>query len=286
MNVQSIPIGEIEVHDRLREVDADYVALLAASISVDGLRSPVEVRKQRSGRGYQLVFGAHRLAAHRQLDLPEIAAVVVSLNDLEARRREIEENLIRHDLTELDRSVFLAEWKQVYEAMHPETKHGGARKAASRQIGDLKDALFATSEEGRAARFSVAASEKFGTSPRTVDRAIKRFKNLAPDVRKALSGTWLSRKGVELDGLARLAPGDQRRVVALLLSGDADAPANVKAAAARVTGKRPVVPNETAAQYEKLVKAWRMAVPVAQDRFLDWLAQQPGVDLTRFGGEG
>lgn len=126
LGLQSIPLADIDVSGRLRMVDPDHAALLAENMrQVGRLRQPVEVR-ERKGGGFKLIAGGHRYRAVEMLGWSEIEAFVFDASDDEARLAEIDENLVRHDLNPLDRAVFLAERKALYEKLHPQTKAGVA----------------------------------------------------------------------------------------------------------------------------------------------------------------
>lgn len=90
----------------------------------------------------------------------------------------------------------MARRKAIYEALYPETKHGGDRK--SDQVAD-----FATRSE----RFTAATADATGKSERTIRQAASRGAALGDDLR-AIAGTSLD-KGVELDALAKMAPEER-----------------------------------------------------------------------------
>ena len=71
---QRIPLDRIAIGDNVRELDADHVDALAASIKLRGLVVPVIVRV--AGDGYELVAGFHRFAAHKKLGEASIDAEV------------------------------------------------------------------------------------------------------------------------------------------------------------------------------------------------------------------
>ena len=62
---QRIALDRIAIPDNVRELDADHVDALAASIKLRGLLVPVIVR--RLGDDFELIAGFHRFAAHKQL---------------------------------------------------------------------------------------------------------------------------------------------------------------------------------------------------------------------------
>jgi ParB family chromosome partitioning protein len=101
--MQSIPIASIRIENRLRPLDSAKVAELAASIAELGLLQPIGIRPDGT-----LVYGYHRLEACKQLGWTEIPAVVVDGDDLRAELAEISENLIRNELTLLERAEHLA----------------------------------------------------------------------------------------------------------------------------------------------------------------------------------
>lgn len=205
--VTQVPLQHIETGDRLRQVDPDFVDLIAVSMEQHGLLTPIEVGEGDAQGVQRLIAGAHRVAAARKLGWTHIDARVFTGDALSAELREIDENLCRHELSDLDRATFLARRKAIYEQLHPEVRHGGKRGAkASRQIGDLT------------ARFSAEAAEKLGLSERTVQRLIRRHERLHPEVRRALAGTAFARNGGDLDALAAMPHAEQLRVLQLIQS--------------------------------------------------------------------
>ncbi|MCE0745552.1 ParB N-terminal domain-containing protein [Acetobacter sicerae] len=209
MNVETIPLAQIDVGARLRAIDPDNAAVIAASMQEIGQRQPIEVRKvakPKDGRLYVLVTGAHRMKAMEIAGIEEAQAIVVKASEIEAQLLEIDENLCRHELNELDRATFLAKRKEVYEALHPETKHGGDRK--SDQVLNLEHLIQS---------FTKATADKLGLSRQTIDRSISRYNNIAPDVREKIAGTWVSRSGSQLDALAKHPPEMQRKIVEMVI---------------------------------------------------------------------
>lgn len=272
MEIRTIPLDRVRTTGRLRPVDADWAGLLKDRIEAEGLRQAVAVRAPDAEGNYQLIFGGHRVAACRMLKWESIPATVHEVSELQAKLMEIEENLIRAELSPLDRAVFLSEHQATYLALYPEAKHGGkrAKKGAepSRQVGDLP----------MAARFGVVAKEKFGLSERTVQRAVALANALDSKVRALIATEPLARNQRELEELAKLVPGEQLAVVqAMIEHGDA----TVLAAVRRVRSLPMDVPADLSEQLFRAVSsAWQKARgnAKARRRFLEQLAFE-GVKL-------
>ena len=89
MNDKSIiQISDIDARDRLRPVDPLKVEAISAAIEEKGLIQPIVVRLRADGDGYQLIAGAHRLAALILLGKTELiigAEVVIREEDQPVR---------------------------------------------------------------------------------------------------------------------------------------------------------------------------------------------------------
>ena len=92
--VQMIDVDRIAIPGNVRELDAQHVDALAGSIKLRGLRVPVIVRPDE--KGYELVAGFHRFAAHKQLGLAQIRAEIQA--DAEAHVDRGLENIARKQL--------------------------------------------------------------------------------------------------------------------------------------------------------------------------------------------
>lgn len=140
-----LSIDDIVVGEGRRALNEQAVKKLAASIEEIGLRHPITVRKK--GEQYQLIAGRHRLEACRKLGREHVPAIIVSMNNSEARKWEIAENLHRADLTKIERDEMVAEWIRLTEVSGQSVqKPQGGRpeggiSAASRELGiERKDA--------------------------------------------------------------------------------------------------------------------------------------------------
>lgn len=175
-DLTSMPIADIVVNDRRRQLNMAKAYEVADSIGRIGLLEPLIVRENRT-----LVAGRHRLEALRILGWTMAPVRVVCLSDLDAELAEIDENLIRNELNLLERAEHLARRKEIYEAIHPEARHGASGGWHNNKGASLeKDTL----------SFSSDAAAKLNVSPRTVRRDVKIGTSIADDVRD-----WIIRPG-------------------------------------------------------------------------------------------
>lgn len=180
-----LKLDTIDAERRERSVSRPRVEFLATSIEAAGQTTPIIVRAHPECEGrWLLVAGAHRLAAVRSLGWPEIDADVQSLDELAAKLVEIDENLARAELTVLDRARSLAARKIVYEALHPQARHGGDRRKTRKGKDDFKSPDLATCGFPR---FSAASAAAIGLSERVVQRLVQIADALSDDVAAQLA---------------------------------------------------------------------------------------------------
>lgn len=95
-----IPIDKIVTEGQLIrfDMDSDHVIELSTSIAVNGLLEPIVVRP--SGNQYQLIAGAHRLAACKRLGWQSIPCTILSdSNTAPIKSLALIENIIRRNLS-------------------------------------------------------------------------------------------------------------------------------------------------------------------------------------------
>lgn len=259
LSVVSIPLADIDVGERLRGIDDDAAAVIAASMQEQGQRTPIEVRKV--GKRYRLIAGAHRMRALALTGIETAFAVVVKATELEAKLLEIDENICRRELSPLDRATFLARRKEVYEELHPETKHGGDRK--SDQVDNLVHLI---------PSFTEATAQKLGLDARTIRRSVARYTSIMTDVREKIANTWIAASGAQLDALARETPDMQRRIAQFIAQWPAVK--NVSEIIRQIKGKPKKSPPT---MLEKLMDLWGKADSATRMRFQEYIA--PGLPL-------
>lgn len=103
-------VADIELHTIIEpkamirmEIDKDYIAELAQSISEVGLLQPVLVAID--GEKYEMVAGHCRYLAHKRLGLSKIKAIVCVMTAEEVAVARATENLTRADLTPVEEAA-------------------------------------------------------------------------------------------------------------------------------------------------------------------------------------
>ncbi|MEI6161369.1 MAG: ParB N-terminal domain-containing protein [Roseococcus sp.] len=259
--IVSIPLERIIVGNRLRAVDADYVELLAASMAESGQHTPIQVGPADAQGRHRLIAGAHRHSAARIAGLPSLQAIIFSGNELQAELLEVDENLLRRELSELDRAVFLAKRKAIYEALFPEARHGGDRK--SDQTEENFHLL-----PGRQS-FAAETAKKLGVSDRQVRTYLMRAR-IEPELRALLAASRWADHGATLDALAKAPPATRAKLVAALTREEAPA----RTIAAAMAEVEPRLNPQRSADDEHLARlqtAWRKAPKRARDMFLGFI---------------
>ena len=262
----AIPVAAIDDTGRLRPVDLDKMEQVRRSMAAIGLRNAIEVRAKPGG-GWRLVAGAHRLAAARALGWATIDAVVFEGSDDEARLAEIDENLVRHELSPFDQAVFLAERAAIYRRLNPETRRGGDSK--SKKIKDKAPNSQPASLVARA--FAQDVAERIGFHPSTVWRALARFERLTAEARALVRGSAIAANGAALDALIKAPLARQAAVARHALGLPGDRPITERMATAReaVLGVVRPAPDRVRAVQAAFE---RLSVP-EREAFVAWLRE-------------
>tara|TARA_Y200000002_G_scaffold72141_1_gene56511 strand:+ start:1635 stop:3125 length:1491 start_codon:yes stop_codon:yes gene_type:complete len=102
MELVDIPVGDIQVINRLRKTDASKIQELATSISDIDLLHPIAVASKDNH--FVLLSGEHRLSAFKLLERPTIPCVVRENNPLINQLVEVSENLCSNRLNAIEES--------------------------------------------------------------------------------------------------------------------------------------------------------------------------------------
>ncbi|HIJ84947.1 MAG TPA: hypothetical protein HPQ00_12200 [Magnetococcales bacterium] len=172
----------------------------------------------------------------------------------------------------------MAERKKIYEEMHPQTKAGvagaNAKHCGSENIdktGGSANAIVA---------FAEITAEKLKLSRRTVESALRMHRDLSPESKTAIAGTWLARSGKDLELLSRQSPETQERVLRLIDSvPDMARPGGVAMALNRTQGKSEPASGatKTIREFDALLKIWAATHAPARQLFIEHLKEKEGV---------
>ena len=195
-------ISEIKVNPGRRDTQQRNVEELARSIAAVGLMNPITVTQDNT-----LIAGLHRLEAVKLLGWTEIECVVSEADGLQAELAEIDENFVRAGLSHRELGDLLLRRKELYEALHPETRQGQRNGQTAKN-----DSLTLLA----AKPFSEDTADKLGVSKRTVERLVQTAANLTPEAKKTIrdAGDKIS-KGAALK-ISRLPPDQQAEAAAVL----------------------------------------------------------------------
>ena len=162
-----IKISEIKINPGRRDTQQRNVEELARSIAAVGLMNPITVTQDNT-----LIAGLHRLEAVKLLGWAEIECTVSDADGLQAELAEIDENFVRAGLSHRELGDLLLRRKELYEAIHPETRQGQRNGQTAKN--DKLTVLAAKP-------FSEDTADKLGISKRTVERLVQTAANLTPD---------------------------------------------------------------------------------------------------------
>lgn len=191
-----IEVAAITVGQRHRAVDEQRVLAMMESLNEIGLKTPISVRLLNDGEEVQLVAGLHRLEAARRLNWRDVDIRIEEGDNLDAELWEIDENLMRAELSPSERAAHLARRKAIYLEKHPETKQHVAGGKARQGTASANLA------------FAEDTAAKTGKSERAVQRDTARGEKIDAAVLAEVRGTDLD-KGTVLDELAAIPREEQ-----------------------------------------------------------------------------
>jgi hypothetical protein len=248
--IQNVAIDRVKVGERKRKLDQARVAQLAESIGEVGLLNPITIDKD--GR---LVAGRHRLEACRKLGYIHIQAMLLDGSALHAELAEIDENLVRNDLTALEQGEHLARRDEILTAL-------GLRA----EVGQGRPPKNGESDSPFSPKTTADIAAEVGLSKRTAQQRKQAATSIPEPIRDAIRDTPTADKQSELLKLSRMPEAEQQAVVDKIVSGDA---ANVNQATLSLVREK----REAEAQAEPV----RPTITLSDWR--EWLPQQPDCDL-------
>jgi ParB family chromosome partitioning protein len=190
-SIVHLDLSDVEVKDHLSRTKLD-ISSLAESIQAIGQINPITVKK--NGNKYQIIAGRRRFTALKHIESTtgkkqKVLVVIKDLSQVHQDLIEIDENLMRQDLTEVEFDEALYKRKQLYEQLFPETKKdvaGGIAKGNKDKKNEKKLA------------FTADASKKLNTSRRTIEKAVSRASKASDKVKKARENGVISPSKVDL----------------------------------------------------------------------------------------
>lgn len=211
-----IEIASIDVVDRLRLVDRAHVEMIAASVAESYLHQAIAVATTPGGGNrYLLVDGEHRLEAFKLLGRTTIPARIRTLTPEEREKHEIHANLIRNELTALDRTIFVGRLADMFAAENADARNGGDRKSKKwREKNQLANLANWSS-------FSKEAARRTGLAGRSIRRTRELAAGLSSEVVALIRGTRIADNQAQLQALAALAPEQQLTVASLIAANAA-----------------------------------------------------------------
>ncbi|MCW1842265.1 ParB N-terminal domain-containing protein [Prosthecomicrobium hirschii] len=263
MTLQHIDTSRIDATDRLRQINPGWVEAFAREIEAGAVLAPVDVVK--TADGYRLITGGHRLAAHVSLGRTTIEARIwpaAAFPDEGAMRlKEIQENILRFEPTELDRAVAILHWKRIFEETRPQPKRGRPSKE-----------MLADSARIFAERFSTAAAKAMGISERSVQVSVQIATGLSDETRLRIAIAPIADIQSELLQLAAQHPDRQAKILDLLFT---DPPAAGSVADAIAIIDRVPAP-AAMAPWEKISDRFARLSEREQQRF--FAAHEPAIE--------
>lgn len=203
-----ININDIKINPGRREAALEDVQRLSESIAEVGMMNPITITSD-----HNLIAGLHRLEAAKRLGWTEIECTISDMDELHTELAEIDENVIRTGLSDLELSDLLARRKKIYETLHPATIARNLLGHAS-NYESSSDKL-----TGKEKPFSQDTAEKMGVSPRTVERHVQIGENLTPETKEILRGADTKITKQNLTKLSRLEPEQQSEAAKRLTEG-------------------------------------------------------------------
>lgn len=176
MQTTTINIDEIKLNSQYLRTETD-VETLKNSIESIGLINPLTINKEN-----ELLAGARRYTALKELGITDIPVHVVDRKSLEQELISIDENLVRKPLDKLEFEKCLNRGREIYEELNPTaTKIEVDKIATTTEEKKLEKAQ----EEQDMDSFAAVTAQKTGLSKSVIKGAIKRDALASEHVKKA-----------------------------------------------------------------------------------------------------
>lgn len=208
MQTTTIKLNDIKLLSDYLRLDTD-VDSLKTSISKIGLINPLTINLNN-----ELLAGARRYQAIKELGWDEVPVHVVDRQALEQELISIDENLVRKPLTKLEFERCLNRGREIYEKLNPE--------AAKIKLEVLETTKLTTEEKKKLKEiededqdsFAAITAEKTGLSKSIIKGAIKRDALASEAVKKARSQGTINAS--QTNEIIKLKKDEQEKILPLI----------------------------------------------------------------------
>jgi ParB/RepB/Spo0J family partition protein len=147
-----VQLSSLQIGKRHRTLSRAKVTALAESIKAIGLHQPISVYAGKNNVA-NLVAGLHRVEAAKRLGWEHIACVYVELDEVDRELWEIDENLMRAELTTDEKRAHLKRRKALWEKRGKSVVAHDAPKLTSKtgRVGEGRPKCFAADTAARPA---------------------------------------------------------------------------------------------------------------------------------------
>jgi len=281
MDFGEVYLDAVTFGERMRQLDPAKVKALVGSIQEIGLQQPISIWTPNE-HTCVLVSGLHRFEAAKELGWTKISCVYVDLDNIDRQILEIDENLIRSDLTELEKADHIAKRKELFDLKRAtdippilDRREEVGGKSLPTHLDSSGRPKTPQQEKG----FAADVAEKTGVSKRGVNQAIARAQKIDPKVKAEIIDLPVADTGVELDALASMTPEEQSQAVERVKSG---ASVNIREAKAFIKGNEDELAEERVEKELAAMKsAWNKASEAAQEAFLLWMKKDLETQLRK-----
>lgn len=186
--MQLVKISEIKIRNRKRKL-GDIEGLIQ-SIKLSGLINPITISTD-----YVLIAGLHRLEACKKIGHTEINANILDAGESETELLEIDENLVRNNLTVLEQAEQLKRRKEIYEELYPESNPDIIK------LKNLSKRNDCVSEKPKT--FTKDTAMKTGKSQRSIQQDLQIANKISEEIKEDIKGTELENNKTSLLKIAK-----------------------------------------------------------------------------------
>ena len=220
LNISVRQIADIELEGEYLRHDTDVTALEKSLASI-GLIHPVTINREG-----QLLAGARRVQAAKNLGWLEIPVHVVDQDALVQELISIDENLVRSPLTPLELEKSLNRGREIYEQLHPTANKVDI---STEELSTEEKLEQKVKEKQDVDSFAAVTAEKTGLSKSVIKGAIKRDALASPAVKQARGNGDLN--ATQTNELIKLEAETQEQVLPLIADKTAKDTRRIVAAA-------------------------------------------------------